>query len=54
MQPASAIPSACTGDGPARPALSIVSAASPLVAENLSSPIQLRSTTVGGFVTDRL
>ncbi len=53
MHPASAIPRAWTGDGPANPALSMVIAALSLVAENLSPSIQLMSTTVAGFDTDR-
>src|SRR5438128_1024063 len=51
MQPARAAPSASTGDGPAVPVLSSVSDALLAVAENLRSPIQVRSTIVGGLVT---
>src|SRR3954451_11634069 len=54
MQPAIAKPSACTGDGPAAPALSIVIDVLWLVPENFRSPIQVRSTTVGGFDTQGL
>src|SRR4051795_3560127 len=51
MQPASANASACTGDGPATPALSSVIDAGPLVPERIRLPVQVRSTTVGGLAT---
>src|SRR3954453_4516732 len=51
MQPASANASACTGDGPATPALSSVIDADPLVPERIRLPVQVRSTTVGGLAT---
>jgi hypothetical protein len=41
------------GDGPAAPALSSVIDAFALVPENFSSPIQVRSTMVGGFELTR-
>ena len=51
MHPPSANASACTGDGPATPALSSVIDARSLVPENLRWQIQVRSRTVGGFGT---
>src|SRR5881628_1886764 len=51
MQPASANASACTGDGPATPALSSVIEAGPLVPERIRLPVHVRSTTVGGLAT---
>src|SRR5206468_5368296 len=51
MQPASAKPRACTGEGPATPAPSSIIDAVPLAPENLRSPTHVRSTTVGGFRT---
>jgi len=53
MQPASAMPSVCTGDGPAAPALSSVIVASPLVAANVRPPSHVRSTIVCGFEPTR-
>ena len=49
MQPAMAKPSACTGDGPARPELSSVIDVLSLVPESMRSPTQVRSMTVGGL-----
>src|SRR6476646_8558867 len=49
MQPAKANARACTGDGPATPALSSTIDAVPLVPENCRSPTHFRSTMVGGF-----
>jgi hypothetical protein len=54
MHPASANASACTGEGPATPALSSVIEALPLVPERTSAPVQVRSTTVGALATTGL
>lgn len=53
MHPANAAPSACTGESPAMPALSIVVDAVPLTTANFKSPSQDNSTTVGGLPTRR-
>ncbi len=50
MQPASANPSACIGEGPAADALSSVILVAPDDPVRTRSCSQTRSTTVGGFM----
>ena len=50
MQPASANPSACIGEGPAADALSSVSLVAPDDPRNTRSCSHMSSTTVGGFM----